>query len=95
MKKTLVSLAVAGLAAVSFQASAIGIFQEFTVNETVVPGADLVPGAADPALVADKLNGSYQEVLTVTAPGQFSAQAFGVFSQFLSGDGTPPRSRRC
>lgn len=90
MKKTLISLAVAGLAAVSLPASAIGLFQEFTVNETVVSGTDAIAGAANPALVADKLNGGYEEVLTVTAPGEFSAQAFGNFNEFYKNDGGSP-----
>lgn len=88
MKKTLVSLAIAGLASVSFSAFALPTFNEFTVNETVVPGTDVVPGLADPAIVADKLNGFYTEYLTVTGPGTFSAQAFGNFTTFLTSDGT-------
>lgn len=87
MKKTLISLAVAGLAAVSLPASAIGVFQEFTIDETVVAGANVF-SLANPALVADKLNGSYTEALTVTGANTFSAQAFGYFTSYLADDGT-------
>lgn len=80
------AVAAAMLAGVA-SASAAGVFQEFTINETVIPGANVI-GAANSALVVDKLNGSYTEVLTVTGPGTFAAQAFAEFSSFLANDGT-------
>lgn len=87
MSKLLAPIAAAVLVAISAPAFAVGSFAEFTVNETVVPGAGAVPGAANPALVADKLNGSYAERLTVTGPGTFAAQAVATFSAFLKNDG--------
>ena len=86
MFKSLAPVAAAALMAVSAPAFAVGVFQEFTVNETVVPGANVV-GAANPALVADKLGGSYSERLTITGPGTFAAQAVGEFSAFLQDEG--------
>ena len=87
MNKYFAPIAAAALASFSISASAVGVFNEFTVNETVVPGANVF-GLANPALVADKLNGSYVERLTVTGPGMFSAQAFATFSAFLKDDGS-------
>lgn len=78
------------LAGFAASASAVGVFNEFTVNETVIAGTGAFPGLANAALVADKLNGSYEEVLTVTGLNTFSAQAFGIFSQYLSNDGGTP-----
>ena len=89
MNKFFAPIAAAALASFSISASAVGVFNEFTVNETVVPGLAVL---GDPALVADKLNGSYRERLTVTGPGTFSAQAFGQFSAFLADDGGTPVS---
>ena len=87
LKKLLSAMLVAASLAAAGSASAIGVFNEFTVNEVVVPGAN-VSGFANPALVADKLNGSYVERLTVTGLNTFSAQGFATFSQYLDTDGT-------
>ena len=87
MFKSLAPVAAAALMAVSAPAFAVGVFQEFTVNETVVPGATIFPGVANANLVADKLGGSYAERLTITGPGTFAAQAVGEFSIFLKDEG--------
>lgn len=79
--------AAAALVCAAAPALAIGTFQEFRVNETVIPGAGVL-GLANASLEADKLNGSYQERLTVTGVNTFAAQAVANFSQFLSADGT-------
>jgi len=86
MFKSLAPVAAAALMAVSAPAFAVGVFQEFTVNETVVPGANIA-GVANPALVADKLGGSYAERLTITGPGTFAAQAVGEFTGFFKNEG--------
>ena len=87
LKKILSATLVAGSLFAAGSASAIGVFPEFTINETVVPGANVV-GAANPALEADKLNGSYTEFLTVTGANTFSAQGFVTFTAYLRNDGT-------
>jgi hypothetical protein len=82
MKKTLLSLAVAasfGLASAS--ASAVGIFNEFTVDE------GSVPGAAANIFVADKINGAYSEVLTINNTGLFSTSAYADWGQYFNNDG--------
>ena len=86
-KKLLSATLLAGSLVAAGSASAIGIFPEFTVNETVVPGANVI-GLANPALVADKLNGSYVERLTTTSATTFAAQGFATFSAYLRDDGT-------
>ena len=88
LKKLLSAMLVAASLAAAGSASAIGVFNEFTVNETVVPGALVSPGAANPALEVDKLNGSYVERLTQTGLNTFSAQGFATFSSYLTNDGT-------
>ncbi|MBL8314853.1 MAG: flocculation-associated PEP-CTERM protein PepA [Rubrivivax sp.] len=84
MSKILAPIAAAVLVSISAPALAVGVFNEFTINETVVPDAAAFGNAA---LVVDKLNGSYAERLTITGPGTFAAQAVGLFSSFLSNDG--------
>lgn len=88
-KKLLSTSILLGSILAAGSASAVGVFPEFTVNETVVPGANVV-GAANPALVADKLNGSYVERLTITGANTFAAQGFATFSEYLSNDGVTP-----
>jgi PEP-CTERM motif len=85
LKGLLPVAAAAALYASTLPAFAVGVFEEFTVNEQVVPGTGL---AADPALVSDKLNGFYQERLTVTGVNTFSAQAVASFTTFLENDGS-------
>lgn len=85
MSKFVAPIAAAVLIAISAPASAVGLFNEFTFNEAAIPDT---LGNGNPALVADKLNGSYAERLTVLAGGMFSAQAVGTFTSFLANDGT-------
>jgi len=91
MTKFLAPIAAAVLVALSAPASAVGVFNEFRVNEMVVPGANVL-GLANSNLEADKLNGSYAERLTITGPGTFAAQAVARFTSFLSNDGLDPVS---
>lgn len=82
MKKTLLSMAIAasfGLASAS--ASAIGIFNEFEVSE------GSVPGAAANTFIADKLNGGYNEVLTINADLTFDTVAYADWGSFFKNDG--------
>ncbi len=91
MSKYLVSI-VATAAALACGSASAAIFEEFTVNETVIPGANVL-SLANPALKAGKLNGGYTEALTVTGPGTFAASAFANFNAFLGTDGiTAPTS---
>lgn len=86
MSKYLVSV-IATAAALACGSASAALFEEFTVNETVIPGTGVVPGLANPALKAGKLNGGYTEALTVTGPGTFAASAFANFNAFLGTDG--------
>lgn len=52
---------------------------QFTVNEGVVPNAN----AAN--VTADKLNGSYAELLTIYGDGTFAASAYGAFTAYVLG----------
>lgn len=90
MIKHFLPATVVALAVVGAPAFAAAGFQDFTVNETVVPGTDAIPGLANSALVADKLNGAYTEALTVTGVNTFSAQAFARFTTYLDTDGSNP-----
>ena len=91
MKMKHVAAAVA-LVCATAPALAVGVFAEFRVNETVIAGTGVIPGAANANLEADKLNGSYDERLTVTGPNTFAAQAVATFSQYLANDGTLPKA---
>lgn len=91
MKMKHVAAAVA-LVCAAAPALAVGVFAEFRVNETVIAGTGVIPGAANASLEADKLNGSYDERLTVTGPNTFAAQAVATFSQYLANDGTLPKA---
>lgn len=88
MKMKHVAAAVA-LVCAAAPALAIGVFQEFRVNETVVPGANVI-GGANANLEADKLTGLYTERLTVTGINTFAAQAVATFTGYASNDGTVP-----
>lgn len=82
MKKTLLSLAMAtSLGLVSASASAVGIFNEFTVAE------GSVPGAIDNTFVADKINGGYSETLTVNPDGSFDTVGYADWGSFFKNDG--------
>lgn len=81
MKKTLMSLALTamlGLAGTNASAN----FQDFQVNEGVVPGA------AANIFTADKLNGGYTEFLQPTSATTFSAAAIGSIGQYFGNEGT-------
>ncbi|MHB0973101.1 MAG: flocculation-associated PEP-CTERM protein PepA [Thiobacillus sp.] len=82
MKKTLLSLAMAStLGLVSASASAVGIFNEFTVAE------GSVPGATANTFVADKINGGYAETLTVNGDGTFDTVGYADWGSFFKNDG--------
>jgi len=51
----------------------------FTVDESVVPNA------LDATVTADKLNGSYNELLTINADGSFATSAYGAFTSYVVG----------
>ena len=59
-------------------------FLDFTIEE------GSVPGAVDNTIVADKLNGGYEEVLTINPDFTFDTQAFATFGQIFADEGTPP-----
>lgn len=82
MKKQILTLAVAtALSVITAPVFAVGVFQEFTVSEGSVPGAE------DHVFVADKLNGGYNEVLTVHDDSSFSTVAYADFGIFFENDG--------
>lgn len=77
--KLLTAAAVIGLSMASVPAGAV-VLNDFTVDESSVEGLG-------GTFIADKLNGSYSEVVTFGA-GTFDTTAFGDFGQYLSNDGT-------
>ena len=78
-------LAAALTAAFSSAASAAGIYPEFTVTETVVPGA-----SPNVVLNADKITGNYTEIFSVTGANTFSVSLVWQAGQFVGNDGTTP-----
>lgn len=83
LSKALATTAVAlGFGLASLPASAVGVFQEFTVDEGSVPGN--LAGTFE----ADKLNGAYTEAITFDGAGGFDAAAFADFGQYLANEGT-------
>lgn len=52
----------------------------FKIDESVIPDVGTVP-----VRTADKLNGSYDELLTIFAPGNFATQAYGDFTALVNG----------
>jgi len=81
MLKRLLPLAAAASIAL-MGASAQAAFLDFKVDE------GSVPGAAANVFTADKLNGAYEERLTITGPGTFSAVSVAQFGQYFKDDGT-------
>jgi hypothetical protein len=82
MKKTLLSLALtASLGLVSASAFAVGLYDEFTVAE------GSVPGSSANTFVADYINGSYKEVLTINPDSTFDTVAVGSMTAYFSDDG--------
>jgi hypothetical protein len=89
MKKTLLSLAMAAsLGLVSASASAVGIYNEFTVDETSVPGTSLNGTEFGSVFEADYITGLYNEILTINADFSFDTIAYAEFSGFGKNDGT-------
>jgi hypothetical protein len=87
MKKTFMSLAVTALLGLSgVAASAAPVYPDFTVNE------GSVTGAAPNVFIADKMNGGYNEIITLE-PGVsptglvFSSAAYVDFGAFFKNDG--------
>lgn len=81
MKKTLLALAV--FAAMNASASA-AVLEDFTIEE------GSVPGAAVNTIIADKFNGGYNEIYTVTAGMSglsFASAAYANFSALYQNDG--------
>lgn len=85
MKKNLLALSVAAAVAVLSAPAQAVVFEDFTINE------GSVPGAFDNTLVADKLNGGYNEIFTVYADGSgglaFSTRAYANFSALYANEG--------
>ncbi len=83
LSKALATTAVAlGFGLASLPASAVGLFNEFTIDEGSVPGSSSV------TFVADKINGGYTEKITFDGMGGFDAAAFADFGQYFANDGT-------
>jgi hypothetical protein len=88
MKKTFMSLAVTALLGLSgVAASAAPVYPDFTVNE------GSVDGAAANVITADKMNGGYNEIITLEAGVSptglvFSSAAYVDFGAFFKNDGT-------
>lgn len=80
--RKLVTLAIAGLG-LALPATASADFLDFTVNEGAV-GAPTLPNT----LIADILNGGYEEVITFGAGGAFTATAVADFTAFRANEGT-------
>lgn len=78
------SMSAIALALTASASQAVGIFQEFTVTETSVPGTSAN------VFVADKLNGSYNEVITINGDGTFDTNAYANFTSYLANDGGLP-----
>lgn len=83
MKKTLLSMLLAGsLGVFSVSASAI-VMQDFQVQEGSVPGV-----RTSNLFTADKITGGYNEQFSVTAPGEFATAAYWSAGQYYANDGT-------
>lgn len=76
MKKTLVSMAIAGALGLSGAAQAV-VYPDFTVDETPYGGVQIT---------ADKLNGGYGERITFSN-GNFVTNAYADFGQYMYNDG--------
>jgi hypothetical protein len=77
--KLLTAAVVIGLSVTSVPAGAV-VLNDFQVDESSVEGLG-------GTFTADKINGSYSEVVSFGA-GTFDSVAFGDFGQYLSNDGT-------
>ena len=59
-------------------------FLDFTIEE------GSVPGAVDRTIIGDKLNGGYEELLTINADFSFDTTAVATFGQIFADQGSPP-----
>jgi len=85
MKKAFLSLTVgAALGLASVQASAV-VLQDFTIDETSVPGAAL----GNTNLVADKVTGNYNEVISFSG-NNFEIKLIWDAGQYVGNDGVLP-----
>lgn len=82
MLRGLVALTMAGMGLALTPGTAQADFLDFTVVEGTVPGA--YPNT----FTADKLNGSYSEVIQLNLDNTFSASSVVNFSNYLSTEGT-------
>lgn len=83
MKKYLSAVTVAvGLLLGAGPASAVGLYNEFVVDEGSVPGSD--PNSFE----ADYIGGSYSEILTINADFTFDTAAYATFDAFYKNDGS-------
>lgn len=78
MKKTLVSMAIAGALGLGGAAQAAE-YQDFTVDETPYGGTEII---------ADKMNGGYSEKITFDGGGNFVTNAYADFGQYFANEGT-------
>jgi len=85
LSKTLAASALAvAFGFASVPAGAVGVFNEFTVDE------GSVPGNAAGTITADLINGAYAERISFDGLGGFVTNAFANFSQFLENEGVDP-----
>jgi hypothetical protein len=85
MKKALVKTvsAVALALGTSVATAAVPPLQDFTVNEASVPGT----AVGTLPFSADKINGSYAEVITIAADSTFDTVAYANWTSYLTNDG--------
>jgi hypothetical protein len=83
MKFNIKNLLAASVAAAAFAAgsASAAVFPDFTVDEGSVPGT---PASV---IIADKINGSYSEVITF-GPGGFTTSGYADWGEYLINDGT-------
>ncbi len=84
MRIKIPALAAAATLAVSTVASAVGLYPDFTVSTTSIPGS---VGTFDALIadsyVADQLNGSYREIITINPSGSFTSKIVATFTAAL------------
>lgn len=86
MKKAFVKTvtALALVFGTSVASAAVPPLLDFTVTETSVPGT------APNSFSADKINGSYSEVLTINLDSTFDTTAYANWTSYLTNDGQTP-----
>jgi hypothetical protein len=84
MKFNIKNLLAASVAAATFAAgsASAAVFPDFTVDEGSVPGT---PASV---IIADKINGSYSEVITFGPGANFTTSGYADWGQYLINDGT-------